>query len=176
MSPVHGVLFRSDAKAEGGRVGVGGWVCLFGAPAGCAWGCCAEAAKEVAPRVFAKAPDPNRVVCDSSDLDYVAVHGPFRDALQKRNTRAWLGCTRSATVCVYLRGGCVKEHGDLPEHACLGGRSSALLCTFVGAGTAVAPRAKGVGADAWTNLGLFLKFNSSLRVECDLGKVRWFCH
>ena len=77
MSPVHGVLFRSDAKAEGGRAGVGGWLCLFGTPAGCARGYCAEVTKEVAPRVFAKAPDPNRVVHDSRDLEYVAVHGPF---------------------------------------------------------------------------------------------------
>ena len=77
----------------------------------------------------------------------------FETHFKSGNARAWLGgCTRSATVWVYLRGGCVKEHGDLPEHACLGGRSSAQLSTLVGAGTAVAPRAKGVGAGAWTDL------------------------
>jgi hypothetical protein len=64
--PMHcGDLFRSDAKAEGGRAWVGGWLCQQGTPASKARWYSSEITKETAPWVFAKAADPNSVISDA---------------------------------------------------------------------------------------------------------------
>ena len=58
----RGELFRSDAKAEGGRATIGGWECAGGvAPAQARW-YFVEVTRDWAPWAFAKANDPQRVI------------------------------------------------------------------------------------------------------------------
>ena len=58
----HGFLFKSDAKAEGGRATIGGWECRGGCPASKARWFMVELFPSTSPWVFMKANDPGRVV------------------------------------------------------------------------------------------------------------------
>lgn len=61
--PVHGgFLFKSDAKAEGGRATIGGWECRGGVPSIRAKWFYIELFEKSTPWVFAKGGDPQRVI------------------------------------------------------------------------------------------------------------------
>lgn len=165
-----GEVFRADAKAEGDRAFVGGWLCQGGMPPGEAPWFALEVTREWAPWAFARG-NPGRSI---AALELLATllsvklllkqeggpsAGRFRltgstDNLGNSYVLSRLSTTRYPLVLLLL---------ELSEE---------LRCRDIELHLDWIPREKNEEADALTN-GQYESFNPSLRVEVDGKDLKW---